>query len=170
MRHSNKQLYAISTVITSFLPLPLKAVCPVCALAVGAGVGFTKWLGIDDTITGLWIGGLTASLIAWTVSFLTRHNIVFYGRKILVTVFYFASMVGGLSYSGYIGHPFNKLWGMDKLLLGIGIGAIAFAFGCYLYRRSKEKNNGHARFAFQKVVYPVGVLVVLSLIFYGITR
>ncbi len=34
-----------------------QAICPICTIAVGAGVGFSRYLGIDDTIAGLWIGG-----------------------------------------------------------------------------------------------------------------
>lgn len=170
MKHSTKHIVALSTVVASTFSFSLKAVCPMCALAAGAGVGLSRWLGIDDTITGLWIGGLTASLIAWTVNFLTHHNIVFYGRKILVTVAYVALIIWGLNRSGYLFHPRNTLWGIDKLLLGMVIGALTFAIGCYFYKRSKEKNNGHALFPFQKVLYPVGILLIVSLIFYGITR
>ena len=43
------------------------AICPICTLAVGAGVGLSRWLGVDDTVTGLWIGGLTVSMILWTI-------------------------------------------------------------------------------------------------------
>jgi len=170
MRKSIKYSSVISTLIISLFPTTLKTVCPMCALAAGAGVGFSKWLGIDDTISGLWLGGLTASLIAWTVNFLTRYNIVFYGRKILVTITYGALMIWGLHSSGYLFHPRNRLWGIDKLLLGMAIGALIFAVGCYLYKRSKERNYGHALFPFQKVLYPVGMLLIVSCIFYYITR
>ena len=37
------------------------ALCPVCAIAVGAGIGVSRWLGVDDTITGVWVGGLIVS-------------------------------------------------------------------------------------------------------------
>ena len=39
-----------------FFAIPAKAICPVCTVAVGAGIGLSRWLGIDDSITGLWIG------------------------------------------------------------------------------------------------------------------
>ena len=42
------------------------AVCPVCTVAVGAGLEGMRLLGVDDVITGIWAGGLTLSLFFWT--------------------------------------------------------------------------------------------------------
>ena len=53
------------------------AVCPVCTVAVGAGVGLSRWLGVDDLITGTWIGGLLVSMIWWTIDWLNKKNIRF---------------------------------------------------------------------------------------------
>ncbi len=148
----------------------LNAVCPVCTLAVGAGVSLSKWLGIDDTITGLWIGALTASMIAWTVTLLSRYNIRFYGRKILVTTSYFALTLWPLYHKHLIGNPLNTLWGFDKLLLGIVMGVILFTISCLWYYYLKLKNKGHAYFPFQKIAMPIGFLCVGSIIFYLIVR
>jgi hypothetical protein len=147
-----------------------RTVCPVCTIAVGAGVSFSKWLGIDDTITGIWIGGFAASMIAWTVNFLTKHHIRFYGRKILVTTIYFFLILWPLYYKGFIGNPHNTLWGMDKLLFGIATGTILFTIGAVWYNYLKKRNNGHAYFPFQKIVMPIGMLIIASFIFYFIVR
>jgi hypothetical protein len=37
-------------------------VCPVCTIAVAGGVGLCRYLGIDDLISGAWIGALLFSL------------------------------------------------------------------------------------------------------------
>lgn len=148
----------------------INAVCPICTIAIGAGVSLSKWLGIDDTITGLWIGGLTASMIAWTVNFLSRRNIRFYGRKILVTIIYFFLTLWPLYHKHLIGNPSNTLWGVDKLLLGIMIGSVLFTIGSLWYYYLKLKNNGHAYFPFQKILMPIGILFIASVIFYFIVR
>jgi hypothetical protein len=149
----------------------VQAICPLCTIAVSVGIGFSKWLGIDDTITGLWIGGLTVSLIAWTINWLNNKNTHFKGRKILVTLLYYLIIVGPLFYPLHIiGHPLNKLWGMDKLLLGIIIGSISFFVANIWYILLKKRNQGHAYFPLQKVIMPVGLLLILSMVFYFITR
>lgn len=149
---------------------PAQAVCPVCTFAVGMGIGLSHKLGIDDTITGLWIGALIASSIAWTVNILTRYNIKFIGRKPFIAGAYLLMFLWPLYHYSYIGIPGNTLWGQDKLLLGIIIGIITFTIGCIWYSYQKSRNQGHAQFPFQKVVMPVGLLVLISIIFYCITR
>jgi len=48
------------------------AVCPICTVAVGAGLGVSRWIGIDDSITGLWIGGLILSSGLWMADFIRK--------------------------------------------------------------------------------------------------
>ncbi len=55
-------------------------------MAVAAGIGLSRWLGIDDTITGLWIGGLIISLAIWTINWIIKKNIYFKGRKIIIAL------------------------------------------------------------------------------------
>ena len=69
------------------------AVCPMCTLAVGAGVGVARWLGIDNSITGLWIGGFTLSISIWTIDFLDRHGIKFFLKRVIVPALYYASVI-----------------------------------------------------------------------------
>ena len=62
---------------TSLFVVSSYAICPLCTIAVGAGVGLAQWLGVDDTATGIWIGGLTVSLIGWTIYWFDGKNIAF---------------------------------------------------------------------------------------------
>jgi len=148
------------------------AVCPICTVAVGAGVGLSRWLGIDDSITGLWIGGLTVSMITWTISWFDKKNIRFKGRTIATILGYYLLIVVPLFYSGIIMNPLHALCacGLDKLLVGIVVGSFGFWFGANWYYYLKEKNQGMAYFPFQKVVMPVSPLIILSVIFYFLTK
>lgn len=146
------------------------AVCPICTIAVGAGIGLAQWLGIDDTITGLWIGGFTISLIVWTITWLTKKNIRFIGRKPLIAIGYYVLILVPLYYKGIIGHELNKLWGIDKLLLGIIIGSILFAGGSIWYEYLKKQNGGKSHFRLQKILMPIAPLIIMSFVFYCITK
>ncbi|MBI5732038.1 MAG: hypothetical protein HY982_01620 [Candidatus Magasanikbacteria bacterium] len=145
------------------------AFCPICTVAVGAGLGLSRWLGIDDTVSGIWIGGLLASLSGWTINWFNKRDIKFRGRKIITFLVYYLLVIAPLIWSGVIGHPFNKLWGVDKLVLGIIFGSVVFLAAVALYYFLKKKNNGRPHFPLEKVILPVGSLFVLSLIFYLIT-
>lgn len=146
------------------------AICPVCTVAVGAGLSLSRWLGIDDTISGIWIGGLIVSLIMWTIIWLDKKNIKFKFRKISFTLLYYLLVLGPLYWNKLIGNPYHKLWGWDKLLLGIIIGSITFFVMAKWYLVIKAKNQNHAQFPFQKIVMTLSGLIILSLIFYFITK
>lgn len=161
--------FLILLFILTLIPTSAQAVCPVCTIAVAGGVGFSRWLGIDDTITGLWIGGLIVSFIFWTINWLNKKNIRFFGRKIIITVAYYLLTILPLYYTNIMGHHLNKIWGIDKLLFGITIGSIAFLAGALTYQKVKEK-RGKAHFHFQKVLMPIAPLIILSLVFYFLMK
>ncbi|TSC96405.1 MAG: Uncharacterized protein Athens071426_184 [Parcubacteria group bacterium Athens0714_26] len=146
------------------------AFCPVCVVAVGAGVGLARWLGIDDSISGLWIGGLMVSVITWTLDWFNKKNINFRSRRTITVLGYYLILLAPLYWIGVAGHPFNKLWGIDKILLGVIVGSVFFLLGGLWYSYLKKRNNNQAYFPFQKIVMPVGALVILSFIFYFITK
>jgi hypothetical protein len=146
------------------------AVCPLCTIAVGVGVGLSRWLGIDDTISGVWIGGLTVSFILWTIAWFNQKNWHFRGRDLLIVFVYYAMVAIPFYHLEVVGHPLNRLWGMDKLLLGLVLGSITFLGGHLAYVFLKQRHGGHAYFPFQKVVMPVSPLIFFSIFFWLITR
>ncbi|MDD2758422.1 MAG: hypothetical protein PHD72_03580 [Patescibacteria group bacterium] len=162
-----KRLAAILSFFVSALwALPAKAVCPVCTVAVAGGVGLSRYFGIDDTITGVWIGALLASLTAWTMNWLEKKNIKFFGDTVVIALAYYAITLAPLYWSELAGHPFNILWGVDKLALGVLFGSILFVLTEIFYEFLKKKNNGHAHFPFEKVILPIVILAALSAVFY----
>ncbi|MFA7254283.1 MAG: hypothetical protein WC107_07100 [Patescibacteria group bacterium] len=153
------------------LPVKALAFCPVCTVAAAAAVGLSRWLGVDDTISGLWIGGLTISAIGWTINWLRKKKINFWWSNLLVALVYYGMIMIPFYKIDIISfHPSNLLWGVDKLFLGIIIGSLFFVLGNFLYQYVKEKNGGHAHFPFEKIVFPVTPLLILSLTFYLITK
>lgn len=153
---------------SSLFLVPAQAFCPVCTIAVGAGLSFTKVLGIDDVISSIWIGGVLISSSLWLINWLDKKNIRFFlKRKIVYLVMYGFVLVPFIS-SGVIGAGHNRLWGIDKIVLGMALGTLGFLFGMYLNNKMIQKNKDKTRFPFQKVVFPIGVLILLSLIFFFI--
>jgi len=160
----------ILSLLFLFVAAPAKAACPICTIAVGAGLGFSRWLGIDDTITAVWVGGLLASVTAWTINWLENKKITFFARNTIIAIFWYAITLVPLWKTGIIGHPLNVLWGVDKIILGTIAGTIIFIAGSVLYNYLKKKNNNKAHFPFEKVAIPVVCLGIMSTIFYFITR
>jgi hypothetical protein len=148
------------------------AICPVCTVAVGAGIGFSRWLGIDDSITGLWLGGFLLSISLWTIDWLNRKNIRFFFKRFFVILAYYVLTIVPLYFAKIIGDPYRFVCScaQDKLLLGIVEGTAVFYFGTRLYEFLKERNGGKAHFPYEKVVFPVASLIIFTIIFYFITK
>jgi len=152
------------------VPKAALAVCPICTVAVGAGLGLSRYLGIDDIISGIWVGGLMISLTLWTADWLQKKNWKIL-RKIsnhfhlLFFIFYLLITYPPLFWAGIIGHPFNTVLGIDKLIFGSIIGAIAFILGM-LADKKIRKIKGKQLFNYQKVVFPVLSLIIFSLVLY----
>lgn len=142
------------------------SVCPVCTVAVGAGLGLAEYLGIDDSISGLWIGALIISMSIWTIIWLNKKEIHFKGRKILIFLAYYAIVILPLYWKGKIGHPLNRLCGIDKLLLGIILGTFLFSAGVLFHNYIRKKNGDISYFKGQKIVAGILPLMIASIIFY----
>ncbi|MBU2025743.1 MAG: hypothetical protein ABIC19_02565 [Patescibacteria group bacterium] len=146
------------------------AVCPICTVAVGAGVGLSRWLGIDDTITGTWVGALMVSLIFWNLAWFHKKNWNSLTLKTLAVFGWFALIMGPLFLYDIVGHAGNQLWGIDKLLLGIMLGSAIFLLGSEIHLFLKKRNHDKSFFVFQKVIVPITLLGFLSLFFYLTTK
>lgn len=146
------------------------AVCPVCVVVVGAGIGIAEEFGVNDTIIGLWVGALIIAMAWWTVNWLVKKNWCFKGCGSITFLSYYLLTLIPLYYSGFIGKELNKLWGIDKLLLGVLAGSILFYAGESLHFYIKSKNNDKVHFYFQRVIIPIIVLIIASGAFYFITK
>jgi hypothetical protein len=146
------------------------AICPVCTIAVGAGIGLSRWLGIDDSVTGLWVGALIVSISMWTLDWLTKKNIKFQGMGLITLIVYAIFVIIPLYFMGIMGHPLNTLWGFDKLLVGIIFGGIFFFLGGASHFYLKKKNGDKVYFPFQKVAFAIAPVIILSIVFYLITK
>lgn len=170
-----KKTYIMLTSLLAYLlialiPSQAHAVCQlVCPVVVASTLTLLEKYGIDNTISGLWIGGalVLASLITvdWIKKWKSHWSIT-----IATFVLFYAATFIPLWQKHIIGDPRKELWGMDKTLIGVVIGSIFFFLGDYTYAIIKAKNGGHAWFPFQKALQPVFPLAIWSLIFYFITK
>jgi hypothetical protein len=164
----------ILTFILTFIGLsfvlaaPAQAICPVCTIAVGAGLGISRALGVDDTVTSVWIGGMMMSLTFWTIDWLAKKEKKIPYPKLLVPLFWYGLTFAPLLYTKVIGLTHNRILGIDKIVFGTVIGTLVFLLGRYLDGLVRKK-YGKQFFQFQKVVFPVSALAIASIILYFVT-
>ena len=167
-----KRLLCVFGILVLFSSIA-EAVCPVCTIAIGAGLEGMRVLGVKDVLTGIWAGGLTVSLIGWTANYMRKHNVknpIWY----LLNAIIYISLLAGV-YFVPVGNPIvkwwdNCMWGMDQFLLGLLVGAVTFVLMELWYVHIKKKNGGHALFPFQKVVMPFVGLLLMTGIFWAIIK
>ncbi len=151
--------------------LPAAAVanpaCPICTIAIGAGVGVAQKLGVPVAIVGLWAGALLTLLGYWLVKFFDKRGWKFWGRNALLIGVSVAMI--GFAYLGDINYTPEWILGfiyLDPILFGAIVGMIVFILTEKLYEWMKRKNGGHAHFPFERVVLPVVALALVSWLMY----
>jgi len=156
------------------------AVCPVCTVAVAGGVGLSRLLGIDDLVSGVWIGGLVYSLSVMTRNYLsnkTKINQILDFSKfkkldlllILNLFFYFLLVFIPLHFGNITGHSLNKIFGIDKLLFGSLFGVFIFYLSENLDTQIR-KFKGKQIILYQKVIIPIAALSITSLVLFILTK
>jgi uncharacterized membrane protein len=152
--------------------------CPICTVTVIAGLGISRLLGIDDLITSLWIGAFILSFSFVTVDWLrkqkwfARFNSVSVKQFIspIVIVLMYLLVLIPLKLNHSIGIALNRLWGIDKIILGTFIGSVVFLIGIWADKKARKTNAGKQYFIYQKVAFPVLALIITSIFFFFVIK
>ena len=138
------------------------AQCPVCIVTVGGGMFLAKKLGVDDFLVSLWISGLNTAISFWLAPKIKNRilgsPIIFSFLMLGLTLFYFI-------YTDQIGSPTNKILILDKIIFGQILGLLIMFLGIFIDRKSRKLNGDKILFPYQKVVFPVGLLLIFTLLF-----
>ncbi len=149
--------------------VPAKAVCPICTVAVAGGLGISRWLGIDDSIMGVWIGGLILSSGFWMADWVSKKSWKIPYPKMLSILIMILFVIPPLYWSKIMGVAGNTLWRIDKILLGTIVGSGLFYVGMKLDQWLRTTNEGKVYIYYQKVIAPVLMLTLGSFVLFLIT-
>jgi hypothetical protein len=145
-----------------FLVKTVYAQCPVCIVTVGGGMLLAQKLGVDDFLVSLWISALNTAISFWLAPKIKNRilgsPIIFSLLMLGFTLFYF-------KFTNQIGFTNNKLLGLDKIIFGQTLGLLIMFFGIFIDRCSRKLNNDKILFPYQKVIFPVGTLIIFTLLF-----
>jgi len=130
---------------------PAFAHCPLCVAGAAAGVTLTRWVGVDDSITGVWIAALLGAMSFW----LSGRMRPFWKPVIYLIVF--ASTIWSF-YQFQLVIRMSQIFGLDKLTFGMLTGGVLF----YLVDLIKIKHY----FNYQRIIISLGSMIILSLSIY----
>ncbi|MCL2629400.1 MAG: hypothetical protein FWD33_01775 [Alphaproteobacteria bacterium] len=149
---------------------PALAVCPLCTATMAGGLYLARQYGIDDMMTGLWVGAFILSISMWIAVKMKRRNIQNPWMYVLALVFPYAFILSIIFLTPGFHQWGNTIIGIDKLVVGVVTGSVLFWLTKLWYFRTKRNNGGHALFPFQKIVVPLVVLGLATFVYWLITR
>lgn len=136
--------------------------CAVCTVAMGAFLGISRQLGVSDNATGIWIGALILMTYYFTIKFVEMKKWTF---KFYHLVWGLLTLLLVPAMYTLVPYKLNTFFGIDSFLISMIVGALTFEISQRIYQRVKAKNNGHAHFPFEKVVFAIVSLLIMSIIF-----
>jgi hypothetical protein len=145
-----------------FLVKTAYAQCPVCIVTVGGGMILAKKLGIDDFLVSLWISGLNTAIAFWLAPKIKKRVL---GNPIIISLLLFISTILYFYFTDQTGSSANQILGMDKIIFGQSLGLIIWLLGIFIDRKSRKLNGDKILFPYQKVVFPITLLIILTFIF-----
>lgn len=145
-----------------FLIKAAYAQCPVCIVTVGGGMFLAQKLGIDDFLVSLWISGLNTAISFWLATKI-KHR--FFGNPVVLSFLMVALTLSYFIFTNQTGSPDNKILGLDKLIFGQSLGLLIWFLGIFIDRFTRKLHDGKILFPYQKVVFPVSILIIFTLFF-----
>ncbi len=165
------KFYLLSFLFFSIFLIPaVLAHCPLCTAATGAAVAVTRWYGLDDSIVGVFVGGMVVATGLWFNNLAKKFNKgkeylpfqsgIFLLLSFILTIitFYFANLMG----------PSNlfKIFGIDRILFGTIIGIIASFTSFKLHDMLRVFNRNRNYFPYQSILVLILTLAISSSVLY----
>ena len=162
------KLLAFSTAVGSlFTTTPALAHCPLCSAATGALVVSSRVAGVDDVITGTFLGAFTIATALWMDKIISKKwkgfNIPF--RQHTISLISFALTVAALFWTGLLGTG-SILFGLERLLFGLVLGSVITIFSFQFHGVLRKWNGGKNHFPLQGVALPIFILFATNAALY----
>jgi hypothetical protein len=167
----SKLLILIFTLITlySISVGETLAHCPLCVVGAGTGLTLSRALGVDDTVTGVWLAGFLGATTFWSESILRSKGFSPPFLRPLYYLFIFGTTIWSFYLFDLIVTHSGKVFGVDKLILGMIIGGMTF-YTIDSVNSLYIKFRKHVLFPYQRLVISLSGITMLSGIFYYVVN
>jgi hypothetical protein len=113
-------------------------------------------------LVSLWISGLNTAISFWAATKI-KHRL--FGSPIVLSIIMLALTLVYFIFTDQTGIVSNRLLGIDKIIFGQSLGLLIWLLGIFIDRKSRVLNGGKILFPYQKVVFPISILIILTLLF-----
>lgn len=151
---------ALSFVLFFTLAPKALAHCPLCTAGAGAGLALSRWLGIDDSITGIWIAAFLGATALWGAYSIKKKLVPF--QETLIYLAVFGLTIWSFYQFKLVDEHAGLIMGVPKLIFGMVSGGLIFYLVEALNKLIREK-RGKVLFPYQPMVFSLGAMLILSL-------
>lgn len=156
-------IFSFLILIFTFLSLissEANAHCPLCVAGAGAGLTLSRLLGIDDSITGVWLAAFLGAISFWTFTYVEKKRKVPLAKPLIYIAIFVATLWSFYKFNLVI--KMGDIFGVHKLTFGMITGGALFylvdAVDDYLIKR-----NGKVFFPYQRIIVSLGSILFLSI-------
>lgn len=165
-RYTTPSLFIVLIGLWLALPFSALAFCPVCVVATGALTGLFRWLGVDDLIIGLWLGGFLFSTSVMAGNYLRSKIKKPSIYPVAVVIALYSLTIVLLYFDGILSTPYNRIFGISRIVVGLVGGSLLLSIVPYLNKILKRMNNGDNFISHQKMLLSIFLLLSFSLVAY----
>lgn len=157
-----KLIFPLIFALSLFLALPsaVSAHCPLCVVGAGAGLSLSRVLGIDDSITGVWMAAFLGAMSLWISNSLKKKYIPF--QELIIYIVIFATTIISFYRFGLINEHNGLIGNLPKLTFGMITGGILF----YAVDKGNaliKKTRGKVLFFYQPIIFSIAAMLFLSI-------
>lgn len=147
-----KKVFVAASPFLLSLSFPVHAFahCPLCTVGIVGGLTLTRWLGIDDIYSGIWIGALVGSISFWFGNSLKKKYLPY--QEYLIFLILFLLTIMPFIYMS----PSLALFGGSRLFTGLVVGGIVFIASGFLDKGLRQVNSGRPLVPYQGVISTIG--------------
>jgi hypothetical protein len=139
-------------------------VCPLCTVVIASGLGISKLLGVSDCVVAVWFGAMLFAICQLWTTFFSKRNIVKPSINWLTYILTYCSAIPlYLGENPVLIFNLKRVLGVDEFIFFAAIGSLILFLSSKFYHYLKNK-NGKPHFPFEKVVLPVAILIIFSVI------
>jgi len=152
-------------VLSIVFPGPVLAHCPLCIVGAGAGLSISRFLGIDDAVTGVWLAAFIGAFSLWLARFVKRKFIPL--QEELIYILSFGLTLWSFYAFNLVDEHAGLLFGVPRLVFGIVAGAVIFYLTDVAHQLVK-KVKGKVLIPYQGVIFSLGGIAILSLVVFAL--
>jgi len=153
-------VFALGLVSPLFFAPAALAHCPLCVAGAGAGITLSRWIGIDDSITGVWLAAFLGATAFWSEALIKDRELKLKLRPLIYIGIFLATIWSFYKFNLIVKH--GEIFGMHKLTFGMLVGGVAF----YLVDVIDDlliKKYGKVFFPYQRIIVSLGTMLLLSI-------